>query len=429
MNEIKCPNCGTAFTIDEAQYDGIVRQIRDDAFERDLKARLELAEREAANAVALAEARADTSLQSAVASKNLEIAELKAAVDGAAAAKDVAIREGLAQYTSTIAELEARLATSALEHRIAVTDALHAVEAERDELVSLAKVKDAEHQLRETALREQYETQIKDRDQSIERLKDLKARLSTKMLGETLEQHCEVAFERVRAGAFQTATFGKDNDASSGSKGDYIFRDSDAAGIEFVSIMFEMKNEGDATASKKRNVDFLKELDKDRNEKGCEYAVLVSMLEPESDLYNDGIYDASHLYPKTYVIRPQFFVPMITLLRNAAQASIQVRGELARIQEQNIDITTFENRLLKFKDEVSRNYGLASNHFQEAVKRIDEAIKDLEKTKDALLKSGNQMRLATDKVDGITIRALTRGNPTMAAKFAELEQADDAVPA
>ncbi|MGV3713502.1 DUF2130 domain-containing protein [Pseudolysinimonas sp.] len=396
MNEIKCPTCNTAFTIDEANYDSIARQIRDDVFERDLQTRLAHAEREAASALAIAEARAATAMQTALTHKEVEITGLKAMLDGAAVAKEVAVRDSESRQAAAITELQASL-----------------------------RVKDAEHALREKAMRERYETQLKDRDDSIERLRDMKSKLSTKMLGETLEQHCEVAFEKVRAGAFQTATFGKDNDASSGSKGDYIFRDRDANGVEFVSIMFEMKNEADATASKKRNFDFLKELDKDRAEKGCEYAILVSALEPESELYNEGIVDVSHLYPKMYVIRPQFFVPMITLLRNAAQASVHVRGELARIQEQNVDITDFESRLLKFKGDVSRNYGLATGHFDEGVKRIDEAIKDLEKAKDALIRSGNQWRLVNDKVDGITIRQLTRGNPTMAARFAELERGEE----
>lgn len=397
MNEIKCPNCGTVLTIDEAHYDGIVRQIRDEVFERDLRTRLALAEQEKASALSVAEAEAAAALQIALAQKDAEILGLKVKLDGADAAKEGAVRDTESRQAVAIAELQATL-----------------------------KLKDTEQQLRLTAMREQYETQIKDRDASIERLRDMRAKLSTKMLGETLEQHCEIAFEKARAGAFQTATFGKDNDASSGSKGDYIFRDSDADGVEFVSIMFEMKNEADATTSKKRNVDFLKELDKDRTEKGCEYAILVSTLEPGSELYNEGIVDVSHLYPKTYVIRPQFFVPMITLLRNAAQASIQVRGELARMQEQNIDITSFEDRLLKFKSDVNRNYGLATSHFEEGVKRIDEAIKDLEKAKDALIRSGNQWRLVDDKVDAITIRQLTRGNPTMAARFAELERGEGA---
>ena len=251
----------------------------------------------------------------------------------------------------------------------------------------------------------------------------MKARLSTKMVGETLEQHCETEFNRIRATAFPRAYFEKDNDARSGSKGDFIFRDVDEAGNEIVSIMFEMKNESDETATKKRNEDFLKELDKDRNEKGCEYAVLVSLLEPESELYNTGIVDVFYRYPKMYVVRPQFFIPIITLLRNAAMKSLQYKSELALVKAQNLDITKFESQLEEFKGAFGRNWRLASDGFEEAVKRIDEAIKDLEKTKEALHKSANNLRLANDKAEDLTIKKLTRGNPTMAAKFAELKQA------
>ena len=264
---------------------------------------------------------------------------------------------------------------------------------------------------------------ISFRVDSIQALKDMKARLSTKMVGETLEQHCETEFNRIRATAFPRAYFEKDNDARTGSKGDYIFRDSDEAGTEIVSIMFEMKNESDETATKKRNEDFLKELDKDRNEKGCEYAVLVSLLEPESELYNTGIVDVFYRYPKMYVVRPQFFVPLITLLRNAALNSLKYKSELAMVRSQNVDITKFETQLDEFKTAFGRNWRLASDGFEEAVRRIDEAIKDLEKTKEALHKSANNLRLANDKAEDLTIKKLTRGNPTMAAKFAELKQA------
>ncbi|WP_449415306.1 DUF2130 domain-containing protein [Ochrobactrum teleogrylli] len=279
-----------------------------------------------------------------------------------------------------------------------------------------------EKQLAETALKDKYETQLKDRDEAIERLRDMKAKLSTKMIGETLEQHCATEFDRIRATAFPRAYFEKDNDASSGSKGDFIFRDMDDTGTEIVSIMFEMKNENDETATKKKNEDFLKELDKDRCAKGCEYAVLVSLLEPESELYNTGIIDVSHRYPKMYVVRPQFFIPIITLLRNAAMNSLRYKSELALVKAQNVDITNFESQLDDFKAAFGRNWRLASDGFEEAVKRIDEAIKDLEKTKEALHKSANNLRLANDKAEDLTVKRLTRGNPTMAAKFAELQQ-------
>ena len=292
---------------------------------------------------------------------------------------------------------------------------------ERDELKNGLDRAALEKQLAETALRDKYETQLKDRNGEIERLRDMKARLSTKMIGETLEQHCEIEFNRLRATAFPKAYFEKDNDARTGSKGDYIFRDMDDAGTEIVSIMFEMKNEGDETATKKKNEDFFKELDKDRTEKGCEYAVLVSLLEPDSELYNAGIVDVFHRYPKMYVVRPQFFIPIITLLRNAAMKSLQYKSELALVKAQNIDITHFESQLDDFKTAFGRNWRLASDGFEEAVKRIDEAIKDLEKTKEALHKSANNLRIANDKAEDLTVKKLTRGNPTMESKFEELK--------
>ncbi len=281
-----------------------------------------------------------------------------------------------------------------------------------------------EKQLAEKSLKDKYETQIKDRDDAIERLRDMKARLTTKMVGETLEQHCETEFNRIRSTAFPGAYFEKDNDARAGSKGDYIFRDSDEAGTETVSIMFEMKNESDETATKKKNEDFLKELDKDRNEKSCEYAILVSLLEPDSELYNSGIVDVSHRYRKMYVVRPQFFIPIITLLRNAAQNSLKYKTELALVKAQNIDITNFENELDAFKTGFARNYELASRKFKTAIEEIDKTIDHLQKTKDALLSSENNLRLANNKADDLTVKKLTRGNPTMAAKFAELTNDD-----
>ena len=278
-----------------------------------------------------------------------------------------------------------------------------------------------EKQLAEKSLKDKYETQIKDRDDAIERLRDMKARLSTKMVGETLEQHCETELNRIRATAFPRAYFEKDNDARSGSKGDYIFRDSDEAGTEIVSIMFEMKNESDSTASKNKNEDFLKELDKDRTEKGCEYAVLVSLLESDSELYNTGIIDVFHRYPKMYIIRPQFFIPMITLLRNAAMNSLKYKSELALVKAQTIDITNFETELETFKSAFAKNYELASKRFQTAIDEIDKSIDHLQKTKEALLGTDRNLRLANDKAQDVTIKKLNRGNPTMAAKFAELK--------
>ncbi len=305
--------------------------------------------------------------------------------------------------------------------QLAVKDALVNVEKERDELRSGMEKAELEKQLLEKSLKDKYETQLKDRDEAIERLRDMKAKLSTKMVGETLEQHCEIEFNRLRATAFPRAYFEKDNDMRGGSKGDYIFRDSDESGTEYISIMFEMKNEIDTTATKKKNEDFLKELDKDRNEKGCEYAVLVSLLELDNELYNGGIFDASHRYPKMYVVRPQFFIPIITLLRNAAQNTLPYKAEHARVREQNIDITNFESELEAFKNGFARNYDLASRKFKTAIAEIDKTIDHLQKTKDALLGSENNLRLANNKADDLTIKKLTRGNPTMAAKFEELK--------
>ena len=460
-HDIKCPNCGTAFKIDETGYADIVRQVRDEEFARQLRERLEIAEQEKLNAVELAQTRLTGELRQTVASKDAQIQQLKAQLSAGALEQQLAIAQALEavqkerdqlrneleqarQKTTAAAQLaEARLtaelqqATASKNEQIqllqaqidaaqvaqqlAVTQALTTVERERDSLKSRLEHAALEKQLAEQALKDRYETQIKDRDAAIERLRDLKARLSTKMVGETLEQHCETEFNRLRATAFARAYFEKDNDASSGSKGDYIFRDHDEHGTEIVSIMFEMKNENDQTATKKKNEDFLKELDKDRTEKGCEYAVLVSLLEPESELYNGGIVDVSHRYPKMYVVRPQFFIPIITLLRNAAQGALQYKNELALVKAQNIDITRFEEQLDDFKDKFGRNWRLASDGFVEAIKRIDEAIKDLEKTKEALHKSANNLRLANDKAEDLTIKKLSRGNPTMTAKFAELK--------
>jgi hypothetical protein len=319
--------------------------------------------------------------------------------------------------------LKATLDAIEVAQKLAITEAVSAVEKERDEMKSGLNRAELEKQLAEKSLKDKYETQIKDRDDAIERLRDMKARLSTKMVGETLEQHCETEFNRIRATAFPRAYFEKDNDARTGSKGDYIFRDSVEAGTEIVSIMFEMKNESDVTATKKKNEDFLKELAKDRTEKGCEYAVLVSLLEPDSELYNSGIVDVSHRYPKMYVVRPQFFIPIITLLRNAAQNSLQYKTELALVKAQNIDITNFENELDAFKTGFARNYELASKKFKTAIEEIDKTIDHLQKTKEALLGSENNLRLANNKADDLTVKKLTRGNPTMAAKFADIKNA------
>lgn len=447
MHEVKCPHCGEAFTINEAAYADIVTQIRDGEFEKALHERLKLAEDEKKAAIELAEIKVTRELEKEQAAKTAEIERLKASLE----ASDVSTRLAVVEAVNTLAKerdaelsalekvaggkdaelerLKAELKSADVVSQLAIREALNTVEKERDNFARDLALSRSEQKLRESTLREQHGTEVRLLNETISSYKDFKARLSTKMVGETLEQHCEIEFERLRAAGFQNATFGKDNDASSGSKGDYIFREvavsNDGQATEFISIMFEMKNESDATATKKKNEDFMKELDKDRTQKGCEYAVLVSMLEPENELYNGGIVDVSHRFPKMYVVRPQFFIPIITLLRNAAASTVVVKAELARVREQNLDITNFEDKLRTFKQGFSRNYTLASDQFQEAIKRIDEAIKDLEKTKDNLLKSANNLRLANDKADTLTIKALTRGNPTMTAKFIELEGATE----
>ena len=395
MKEIICPHCNKAFKVDEAGYADILKQVRNSEFEQELHERLERAEKDKQAALELARERAQGELLKAAAAKESEIQSLKSKLDSIETQQKLALREALAE-----------------------------VEKQRDTLANDLKQAALQKQLAEQALKDKYETQIKDRDEAIERLRDMKAKLSTKMVGETLEQHCETEFNRLRATAFQNAYFEKDNDAKSGSKGDYIFREKDDEGNEVVSIMFEMKNERDTTATKKRNEDFLKELDKDRTEKGCEYAILVSLLEPESELYNTGIVDVGYRYPKMYVIRPQFFIPMITLLRNAATNALKYKAELALVKSQSIDITNFEEKLETFKEGFARNYDLASRKFQTAIDEIDKSINHLQKTKEALLGSQNNLRLANDKAQDVTIKKLTHGNPTMKAKFEALESDD-----
>lgn len=433
MHEIICPHCRKAFKVDEAGYADILKQVRDEEFARQLHERLELAERDKHAAVELARAQLAAEQQRQAAARDAEIQQLQARLEAGEVQRQLAVAEALAavekQRDALAAELaQARAATqSALQlaearQQLALTEAVAAAARERDELRLRLQQAEASRQQAEAALKERYETQIKDRDAAIERLRDMKARLSTKMLGETLEQHCETEFNRIRATAFPRAYFEKDNDARSGSKGDYIFRDHDESGTEIVSIMFEMKNEDDRTATKSRNEDFLKELDRDRTEKGCEYAVLVSLLEPDSELYNTGIVDVFHRYPKMYVVRPQFFIPIITLLRNAATNALRYKTELALVKAQNVDVTNFETRLEAFKTAFARDYDLASRHFQTSVDEIDKSIVHLQKTKDALLATVRSLRLANDKAQDVTIKKLTRGNPTMAAKFAEARE-------
>jgi len=395
MHDLICPHCSKAFKIDESGYADIMKQIRDREFDAELYKRLALAEQDKRTAIELVKA------------------QLSQALTREAAQKD-----------QLIERLKAQIRSHDLSQKLAINEAIQSVASERDRLSVKLEQSKVEKQLAEAALKDKYETQLKDRDEAIERLRDMKARLSSKMLGETLEQHCENEFNRLRASAFPNAYFEKDNDARGGSKGDYVFRELDPDDLEIVSIMFEMKNESDRSASKNRNEDFFKELDKDRQEKACEYAVLVSMLEPDSDLYNSGIVDVSHRYPKMYVIRPQFFIPIITLLRNASQKSMIFKRELAVMKAQNIDITHFEAELDSFKTGFAKNYDLASRRFQTAIDEIDKSIDHLQKTKEALLGTDRNLRLANDKAQDVSIKKLTRGNPTMAAKFKALRSGE-----
>ena len=424
MNEIICPHCKKAFKVDEAGFADILKQVRDREFDAELHERLQLFEREKQSAVDLAMATTKNELQAGLAKKDAELAELKARRDAEVAElraeKDAALAKLNAEQESELVRLRAQLDATETEKKLAVTEAVNRVEKQRDELANKLVSKDTEQQLLATSLKEKYEAELRTKEEMIAYYKDMKAKLSTKMVGETLEQHCETEFNKLRASAFQNAYFEKDNDARSGSKGDYIYRETDDAGNEIISIMFEMKNEGDETATKKRNEDFLRELDKDRTEKKCEYAVLVSLLEADSELYNTGIVDMSHKHPKMYVIRPQFFIPMITLLRNAAMNTLQYKSELALVKAQNVDITNFEESINSFKEGFARNYDLASRKFKTAIDEIDKTIDHLQKTKDALLSSENNLRLANNKAEDLTIKRLTRGNPTMAAKFDEL---------
>jgi len=421
MNEIICPNCKKSFSLDDAGYADILKQVHDHQFEEELAHRLSFAEKEKDNAVKLAEANIRNALQEQLTKKDNELLELKTK-------NQITLSESLAKKENELLQLKAKLDNIEVEKKLAVNVAVQQLEKERDELANSVKLKETEKQLLEKSLIEKYHSElrskddiIKLKDEEIEMRKDLKLKLSTKMVGETLEQHCETEFNKLRATAFQNAYFEKDNDSKTGSKGDFIFKEHDDLGNEIISIMFEMKNESDQTATKKKNEDFFKELDRDRNEKKCEYAVLVSLLEIDSELYNTGIVDMSYKYPKMYVVRPQFFIPIITLLRNAATNSMQFKAELALVKSQNIDITNFEDKMNSFKEGFARNYQLASQKFHTAIEEIDKTISHLQKTKDALLASDNNLRLANQKTEDLTIKKLTHGNPTMRAKFEELK--------
>jgi hypothetical protein len=404
MAEIKCPKCGTTFKVDDSSYADILAQVRGHEFDQELEQRIAALQKQATADKDLALAKQEAEQAKTAQNQATEIAELKSKIKQIEAEKELAITKALAPVEKELEAAKSDLKTKTQEAKL------------REESLT-AQVK-----LRESALKTQYEGALKLKDEEIDRLKDLKSKLSTKMVGETLEQHCQTEFNRLRATAFKNAYFEKDNTVSkSGSKGDYIYRETDESGTEIISIMFEMKNENETTATKHKNEDFFKELDKDRAEKGCEYAVLVTLLEADSELYNTGIVDVSYKFDKMYVIRPQFFIPMITLLRNAALNSLKYKQELTVVRNQNLDITHFEENMENFKQAFARNYELASRKFSTAIEEIDKTIAHLQKTKEALLSSENNLRLANNKAEELTIKRLTRGNPTMAQKFADLE--------
>lgn len=424
MNEIKCPKCGTVFQIDEADYDSIVKQIRDKEFDKEISSREEQHKVDRENAVKLAEAHIKEELGQELNRKDLEISELKLSLkvneEKTINKVEKEYQEQINKLQLQITELKSKMQLQESKSELDIQKAVSEKNQKISDLSSELALKSKEFELKETTIKESYENKLKDKDDQIAYYKDFKAKQSTKMIGESLEQHCNVEFNRLRP-LFKNAYFEKDNDARTGSKGDFIFRDYDDDGNEIVSIMFEMKNEADMTATKHKNEDFFKELDKDRKEKKCEYAVLVSLLEADNDYYNDGIVDVSHLYDKMYVIRPQFFIPLITLIRNLANKSLEYRKELETIKNQNIDITHFEENINTFKEGFGRNYRLAAERFQKAIEEIDKTIDHLQKTKEHLLKTNDNLRLANNKAEDLTIKKLTHNNPTMSKMFEELE--------
>ena len=483
MNEIICPSCKKAFKVDEAGFANILKQVRNSEFDQELNGRLDLAEKDKLEAIKLAEATLKNSQQIVLSNKEKEIFQLKAenekllleqlaekdkvlaeltvkiekadsekklAVTEATqkvereknlvdkqliqlkADNEVALSKQLADKNKELNELKAKLSNVETEKKLAVSEAIKPLEKERDDFANEIKTKDLEKLNLENSLRQQFTTELQNKeviirykDDEIARVREMKQKLSTKMLGETLEQHCEIEFDKLRPTAFQKSYFAKDNDSSLGTKGDYIYKELDDEKNEIISIMFEMKNENDETAKKQKNEDFFDKLDKDRSKKKCEYAVLVSLLETENELYNSGIVDVSHKYNKMYVIRPQFFIPIITFLRNAAMNSMQYKSELAKVKNQNLDITNFEDKLNKFRDNFSKNYLSAQSHFQEAIKKIDVSIAAMQKVKEELTTSENQLRLANDKTEDLTIKKLTHGNPTMKTKFDEAKTREE----
>ncbi|MHC5229884.1 DUF2130 domain-containing protein [Enterococcus sp. LJL99] len=458
MNEIKCPHCGKEFTIDEASYADILNQVRTKEFNKEIHEKLEQIKEQHKSELVLAEEKANNTLDKKVAEKEKELASLKAEINAQEQEKEIAvsimeknmreiiseqekkvtelqtktealekekeleIKQALSEKEKEVINLNSKIQTLENEKQLELIQASSEKEKEITELKAKIQLQEKETELEKNSIKEKYTIEIKQKDETIAFYKDFKAKQSTKMVGESLEQHCEIEFNRLRMTAFKNAEFGKDNDAKTGSKGDYIYREYDESGLEIISIMFEMKNEGDETATKKKNEHFFKELDKDRNEKKCEYAILVTMLEADNELYNNGIVDVSYEYDKMYVIRPQFFIPIITLLRNAALNSLQYKQEVALMREQNIDITNFEEDLAVFKTGFAKNYDLASRKFQTAIDEIDKTITHLQKTKEALLSSENNLRLANNKAEDLTVKKLVRKNPTMKAKFDQLSE-------
>lgn len=409
MKELICPNCHQAFKIDEAKFADILKQVRDQQFEMEINNRLKLADEDKKNAMALTAAQVENRMKDMLAEKDKHILELKANAERA------------------LIEANQKIELAEFEKKLISSESIKDIEKDRDRLANELLLKESEKQMQLTSMKEQYTEQLRTKDAIIQlkdeeilQRKELKQKLSTKMIGESLEQHCESEFNKLRATAFPNAYFEKDNDSKSGSKGDFIYREKDALGNEIMSIMFEMKNENEETATKKKNEDFLKELDKDRSEKKCEYAVLVSLLEADNELYNMGIVDVSYKFPKMYVVRPQFFITIITLLRNASLKNMEYKAELNNIRNQNIDITNFESQLNDFRDSFGNNYRLASEKFRKAIESIDKSIDQLQKTKDNLLSSENNLRIANNKAEDLTIKKLVRGNPTMKAKFDEI---------
>ena len=427
MHQIKCPHCGKEFTIDEASYADILNQVRTKEFNDEIHEKLDQIKSQYQSELELLEERANNTLDKKIAEKEKELSELNNKIANFSNEKEIlkkdtekAMLDQIAEKEKRITELSAKMQALESDKKLELIEANTTKEKEIADLKSKLQLQEKETELEKNSIKEKYEIEIKQKEETIAFYKDFKAKQSTKMVGESLEQHCEIEFSRLRMTAFQNAEFGKDNDAKTGSKGDYIYREYDENGTEIISIMFKMKNEGDETATKKKNEHFFKELDKDRNEKKCEYAILVTMLEADNELYNNGIVDVSYAYDKMYVIRPQFFIPIITLLRNAAMNSLKYKQEVALMREQNIDITNFEEDLNAFKEGFARNYDLASRKFKTAIDEIDKTITHLQKTKDALLSSENNLRLANNKADDLTVKKLVKNNPTLKEKFEDV---------